>query len=165
MPRVLVSPIEMTQKRGRYEQILVEAGFEVVNRPAELSLHDPDTLIRHLRGVDAIVAGLETFNRHVLESCELRAIARYGVGYDAVDVPVATELGVAVTITPGTNHVSVAEHTLAMILGIMRGFPQRDQGVRDGSWRRDYLPRLSGKTLGLVGLGRIGKAVVPRTGA
>jgi len=164
MPRVLISPIEMTSKGGPYEKILLDAGFEVVNRPAELSLHDPDTLIRHLRdnGIDGIVAGLEPFNRRVLESCQLRAVARYGVGYDAVDVPAATELGIAITITPGTNHVSVAEHTLAMILAVMRGFPQRDQGVRDGSWRRDYLPRLSGKTLGLVGLGRIGKAVVPR---
>jgi D-3-phosphoglycerate dehydrogenase / 2-oxoglutarate reductase len=162
LPRVLVSPIEMIQKPDRWHQILVEAGLEVVCRPVELSLHDPDTLIEHLQGVDAILAGLEPLNRRVLESSRLRAIARYGVGYDQVDVTAATECGVAVCITPGVNQVSVAEHTLALILSVSRGFPQRDQGVRDGSWRRDYLPRLAGRTLGLVGLGRIGKAVVPR---
>ncbi len=120
-------------------------------------------LIPNLRGIDAIVAGLELFNRRVLEACpQLRVVARYGVGYDAVDVPAATELGIAVTITPGANQEAVAEHTLAMIMALMRGFPARDIAVRDGSWARSYLPRLSGQTLALVGMGRIGKAVVPR---
>lgn len=160
--RVLVSPIEMTDKPDRWREVLDEAGFEVICRPADISLHEPDRLIEHLQGVDGFIAGLEPLNRRVLQATKLRAIARYGVGYDAVDIPAATELGIAVTITPGVNQVSVAEHTVAMILAVMRGFPQRDQTVRDGSWQRHYLPRLAGKTLGLVGLGRIGKAVVPR---
>ena len=66
------------------------------------------------------MAGLETVSRKVLEQSGLRAVARYGVGYDSVDVEAATERGVAVTITPGVNHISVAEHTLAMIFGILR---------------------------------------------
>jgi D-3-phosphoglycerate dehydrogenase/(S)-sulfolactate dehydrogenase len=152
----------MNEKPEHWRRLLVDAGFEVVSRPADLSLHDPDRLIEHLQGIDAIVAGLETLNRKVLESSKLRAIARYGVGYDAVDVPAATERGVALVITPGVNHVAVAEHTLALILAVMRAVVPRDAAVRDGSWRREYLPRLAGKTLGLVGLGRIAKAVVPR---
>lgn len=160
--RVLVSVIEMIEKPDRWREVLDEAGFEVVCRPADISLHDPDRLIQHLQGIDGMIAGLEPLGRRVLEATQLRAIARYGVGYDAVDIPAATERGVAVAITPGVNQVSVAEHTVAMILAVMRGFPQRDQTVRDGSWQRHYLPRLAGKTLGLVGLGRIGKAVVPR---
>ena len=162
MPRVLVSPIEMIEKPEHWRRILVDAGFEVVFRPAELSLHDPDLLIQHLAGIDAIVAGLEPLNRRVLESSQLRAIARYGVGYDAVDVSAATQRDIALVITPGVNQVSVAEHTFALILGVMRAVTERDRAVRDGSWRREYFPRLAGKTLGLVGLGRIAKAVVPR---
>lgn len=165
MPRVLCSVIEMIEKPGRWKEILESAGLEVVCRPADVSLHDPDLLIRYLQGVDAVIAGLEPINRRVLTSARLRAVARYGVGYDAVDVPTATEQGVAVTITPGVNHVSVAEHALALMLGVTRGFPRRDWAVRDGSWHRSYLPRLAGKTLGLVGLGRIAKALVPRAQA
>ena len=164
-PRVLVSPIEMTQKpTARWSEILTEAGLEIVTRPSDLWLRDPVKLLDYLNAekIDALVAGLETVNRQVLESSRLRAVARYGVGYDSVDVPAATERGVAVTITPGVNHIAVAEHTLAMIFGLLRVVPDRDRAVRDGSWRRWPNPRLTGKTLGLVGLGRIGKALAPR---
>jgi D-3-phosphoglycerate dehydrogenase / 2-oxoglutarate reductase len=164
-PRVLVSPIEMTQKpTARWSEILTEAGLEIVCRPQDLWLRDPVKLLAYLKaeGIDALVAGLETVNRQVLESSRLRAVARYGVGYDSVDVQAATERGVAVTITPGVNHIAVAEHTMAMILGLLRLIPQRDRAVRDGNWVRYPNPRLTGQTLGLVGLGRIGKAIVPR---
>ena len=161
-PRVLVSPIEMVEKPARWHEILTEAGFEIVCRPPEVSLRDPDKLLEWLPGIDALVAGLETVNRKVLEKSGLRAVARYGVGYDSVDVEAATERGIAVTITPGVNHISVAEHTLAMIFGLLRLVPERDAAVRDGSWRRYPMPRLAGKTLGLVGLGRIGKALATR---
>ncbi len=165
MPRVLVSPAEMFKNPAAWDHLLTDAGLEFVCRPVNLVLDEPELLIKHLQGIDGIIAGLEPLNRHVLQNTRLRAIARYGVGYDAVDVTAATELGIAVAITPGVNHISVAEHTLAMILAVMRGVCERDRGVRDGSWRREHLPQLAGRTLGLVGLGRIAKAVVPRAQA
>ncbi|HTU25663.1 MAG TPA: phosphoglycerate dehydrogenase [Pirellulales bacterium] len=163
-PRVLVSPIEMTMKPARWHEILSAAGFEIVCRPDSLWLRDPVKLLEYVQAekIDAIVAGLENVNRQVLESGHLRAVARYGVGYDSVDVAAATERGIPVTITPGVNHIAVAEHTIGMIFGLLRVVVDRDAGVRDGSWRRYPNPRLAGKTLGLVGLGRIGKAIVPR---
>ncbi len=165
MPRVLVSVIEMINRPERWSRILTEAGLEIVLRPAEISLHEPARLIEHLVGIDAIIAGLEPLGREVLEASQLRAIARYGVGYDAVDVPAATARGIALAITPGVNHVAVAEHALALILAVFRNVVERDAVVRDGSWRRSYLPRLAGKTLGLIGLGRIARAVAPRAQA
>jgi phosphoglycerate dehydrogenase-like enzyme len=143
---------------------LTEAGFEIVCRPNDVWLRDPVKLLAYLKAekIDALVAGLETVDRTVLESSRLRAVARYGVGYDSVDVQAATERGVAVTITPGMNHIAVAEHTIAMILGLLRLIPERDRAVRDGNWVRYPNPRLAGMTLGLVGLGRIGKSIVPR---
>jgi phosphoglycerate dehydrogenase-like enzyme len=138
------------------------AGLEVVYPPAGLSLFNPANLIEQLRGIDAVMASVESYDQRVLAASNLRVIARVGVGYDAVDVAAATERNVAVTITPGTNEHSVAELTMALILGVMRGFPYRDQEVRTGKWTKRALPRLAGQTLGLVGLGRIGKAVVPR---
>ncbi len=165
MPRILVTPVEVAHPGGPCQPVLEVAGFEVVYPPAGVRLVEPELLIQHLAGIDGMVAGMEPLNRHVLQSTRLRAIARMGVGYDAVDVAAATERGVAVTISPGTNQVSVAEHMLALLLGVMRGFPERDQSIRAGQWGRKLLPRLAGKTLGLVGLGRIGKAVVPRAQA
>lgn len=165
MPRVLVTPIELVRRHEPCQEVLEAAGFEIVYPPEGVRLYDEQRLIDHLRGIDAMLAGMEPLSRRVLESSDLRAIARFGVGYDAIDVAAATDRGVAVTITPGANQISVAEHTMALILGVLRGLPGRDQTVRDGSWRRPPLNRLSGQTLGLLGFGRIGKEVVPRAQA
>lgn len=165
MPRVLVTPIELVRRHEPCHEVLEAAGFEILYPPVGVHLYDEQRLIQHLAGVDAMLAGMEPLTARVLESSRLRAVARFGVGYDAIDVAAATKRKIGVTITPGTNQVSVAEHTLALILGVLRGFPLRDRTVRDGTWVRPPLERLSGKTLGLLGLGRIGKEVVPRAQA
>jgi D-3-phosphoglycerate dehydrogenase len=164
MPRVLVTPTVIKGQPGPYRDILQAAGFEVVYPTEKLSESTPNAalLLSQLKGVSAVLAGSELYSREVLEKARLRVIARMGVGYDAIDVAAASEVGTLVTIVPGTNHHSVAEMTLALLLGVFRGFPERDREVRTGVWRRQALPRLAGRTLGLVGLGRIGQAVVPR---
>jgi phosphoglycerate dehydrogenase-like enzyme len=164
MPRVLVTPTVIKNQPGPYRDVLEAAGFEVAYPTADLSesLPDPALLLSQLKGVCAVLAGSELYNREVLEKANLRVIARMGVGYDAIDVATAGQVGTLVTIVPGTNHHSVAEMTIALMIGVFRGFPGRDREVRDGVWKRQALPRLAGRTLGLVGLGRIGQAVVPR---
>jgi D-3-phosphoglycerate dehydrogenase len=161
MPRVLVTPHPLNQTPGRYSEILEGAGFEIVYPPPGQPLaENAATLARG--GFDAILASVEPLSRDVLASAKLRAIARMGVGFDAIDIPAATEFGVAVTITPGTLEESVAEHTIGLMLGVYRDLVRRDRHVRQGMWVRKAWPRLAGKTLGLVGLGRIGRAVVRR---
>ncbi len=164
MPRILVTPTVIKHLPGPYLDILSAAGFEVAYPTAALSesIPNPAVLLGQLVGVTAVLAGGEIYNREVLAKAGLRAIARMGVGYDAIDVPAASEFGTLVTIAPGTNQHSVAEQTLALLLGVFRGFPGRDREVRIGVWKRKALPRLAGRTLGLIGLGRIGQAVVPR---
>lgn len=165
MPRVLVTPIEMVRRSCPGQEVLQSAGFEIVYPPENRDLYDEQRLIDHLPGIDAMLAGMEPLSARVLQASNLRVIARFGVGYDAIDIPSATRSGIAVTITPGTNQVSAAEHTLSLILGVLRGLIARDRSVRDGSWQRPPLARFSGKTLGLVGLGRIGKEVALRAQA
>lgn len=162
MPRVLVIPGILRGVDGSYRQVLEGGGFEVVYPPPGVSLLDPETLKVHLAGIDATIASVEPYTRDVLKSSRLRVVARTGVGYDAIDVAAATELGVAVATTPGANDQSVAEMTIALMTGVMRGFPRRLDEVRKGAWGKGALPRLAGKTMGLVGLGRIGRSVVPR---
>src|SRR5207245_11021365 len=92
----------------------------------------------------------------------LRGIARAGVGYGAVDVAAATERGVVVAFTPGTNQDAVAEHTFALILALAKRVLDQDQKTRAGEWPRQATLPLRGRTLGIAGLGRIGKAVAVR---
>jgi D-3-phosphoglycerate dehydrogenase/(S)-sulfolactate dehydrogenase len=125
------------------------------------SLGEPATLIGMLEGIDAVLASVEPYTPAVLAATHLRVIARHGVGYDAINVPAATERRIAVAVSPG-NHESVAEQMVALLFAVFRGVVWRDRSVRAGAWDRAILPRLSGRTLGLVGMGRIGRAVVPR---
>ncbi|MDZ4781435.1 MAG: phosphoglycerate dehydrogenase [Planctomycetia bacterium] len=165
MPRVLVTPFMLREGNWPALEILRTGGCEVVFPPAGRSSMDPDTPMELLGNVEAVLAGAEPYTRSMFAVLKLKVIARMGVGYDAVDVPAATDHRVAVTITPGTNEPSVAETAMALVLGIARGFPARDREVRSGAWKRQSLPRLAGQVLGLAGLGRIGRAIVPRAQA
>ena len=162
MPRVLVTPTMLRNVPGEYRDILQAAGFEVVYPSADQDTMQPQTLLACLEGVDALLASTEALTDGVLAQSKLRAIARMGVGYDSIDVPAATRHNIVVTITPGVLEESVAEHTIALLLAVSRGIVQRDREVRSGRWSRVALPRLSGKTFGLIGLGRIGRVVAQR---
>jgi D-3-phosphoglycerate dehydrogenase len=162
MPRCLVTPTLIRNIPGPYSNILLQGGMEVVYPPDGFDTMQKDNLIRVLGGIDAILASTEPLTRDVLAASKLRVIARMGVGFDSVDVAAATDLGIVVTITPGTLEESVAEHTIALLLGLTRGIAQRDREVRSGCWSRKPMMRVAGKTFGIVGLGRIGRAVVPK---
>ncbi|MBW3541408.1 MAG: phosphoglycerate dehydrogenase, partial [Planctomycetes bacterium] len=161
MPKVMCTSLNASD--GPHQQMLADAGFELIDAPRELDLSNADILVNLLADSDAILAGSEPYTHRVLDSLpKLRAICRTGVGYDAIDLSACDELGIVVTITPGVNHHSVAEHTIALLMGVARGFPELDRKVRDGRWNRTARPRVMGSTLGLVGLGRIGQAVATR---
>jgi phosphoglycerate dehydrogenase-like enzyme len=125
-----------------------------------------EELLRELPGAAAVLAGSEPYTRRAIESApQLRVIARVGVGYDAVDLAAATERGIAVTIAPGTNQDAVAEHTFALILGLAKHLVRHHLGVRTQQWPRHPTLPLRGRTLGIAGLGRIGKSVAVRGAA
>jgi D-3-phosphoglycerate dehydrogenase / 2-oxoglutarate reductase len=166
MPKVLVTPIHLAKLQDTpYLHALREAGFEVAF-PSKYGVLTEDELIRDLDGVAATLASMERYTPRVFAARpELRAVARVGVGYDAVDVPAATQHGIAVTITPGTNQDAVAEHTFALMLALAKDVVPQHCATKVGQWpRRATLP-LRGTALGLLGLGRIGKAVATRGAA
>ena len=167
MPTVLISPREVAQFELRYRNVLVGAGLDIIYPPpGEVNELKPAELRAALKGVSAVVAGSELYTAQLLDEVpQLRVIARVGVGYDAIDVVAATAHGVAVTIAPNTNQESVAEHTFAMLLGLTRHLPARHAGVAHGQWPRLMSQPLRGRTLGLAGMGRIGKAVAVRARA
>jgi D-3-phosphoglycerate dehydrogenase / 2-oxoglutarate reductase len=162
MPKALIAPLALANLEGQHLQILRDAGFDLVfpGLPHQLS---EDELLALLPGTTAAIAGMEPYTPRVLAACPtLRVIARVGVGYDAVDIPATTASGVAVTIAPGTNQDSVAEHTFCFILGLSRRLVAKHNSMKAGRWERGITLPVRGTTLGIVGLGRIGKAVAIR---
>ncbi len=141
-----------------------EAGWQVVT-------HDQLTngLASALPDADAlIVRSAVDVNAQVLRGADkLRVIGRAGVGVDNIDLEAATKAGIAVMNTPGANAVAVAEHTLALMLALARHLCRADSTTRAGKWEKKSLQgtELRGKTLGIVGLGRIGMEVARRAKA
>ncbi|MEZ6123315.1 MAG: phosphoglycerate dehydrogenase [Planctomycetaceae bacterium] len=161
MSKVLCTALNA--ENGPQIAILQEAGLECHAADRSVNLWDNDVLIQQLQGFECVIAGVEPYPAKVLAACpELRVIARIGVGFDAIDLAECDARGIAVATTPGVNHHSVAEHTVAMMVALSRGFPFADAGLRRGLWPRKAYPRLMDSTLGLIGLGRVGQAVATR---
>jgi D-3-phosphoglycerate dehydrogenase len=161
MIRVLCTALNA--ESGPHFQILADAGHECVVVDRSLDLWNPTVLARAIQDYDAIIAGSEPYPPDVIASSpRLKVLARAGVGFDAINLPTCDERRVVVATTPGCNHHSVAEHAIAMLMAVGRGFPALDQEVRRGEWNRNPYPRVWGRTLGLVGLGRIGQATAIR---
>ncbi|MFE4542387.1 phosphoglycerate dehydrogenase [Arthrobacter sp. NPDC056727] len=141
-------------------QMLLEAGFEVVHSSFKTRGTSVEALKEVVAGFDGIVAGTDAFTPEVIAAADkLKVFGRTGVGYDNIDVPAATAHGVAVCPTPGINRQSVAEHTVALLLNVARLIPQNIQSIRTGGWDQTSGRELGGNTLGIVGLGAIGKDV------
>src|SRR5881398_3435143 len=122
-----------------------------------------------VRDADALVVRSATdVNAKLIDAAQkLRVIGRAGVGVDNVDTEAATRKGIVVMNTPGANAIAVAEHTLGLMLSLARFIPRADQSTRAGKWEKKSLQgtELRGKTLGIIGLGRIGVEVARRARA
>ncbi|HEX4612529.1 MAG TPA: phosphoglycerate dehydrogenase [Urbifossiella sp.] len=160
-PRVLIAPAPLKEIEPVYGPAITAAGAELVFPKRTVQMTEAE-LLDQLPGCVASLAGSEPYTRAVIAAAAakgLKVIARAGVGYDAVDLAAATDHGVVVTFAPGTNENSVAEHTFTLILALARNLIQQHNPIAAGQWpRRANLP-LRGTTLGVLGLGRIGKAV------
>ena len=155
------------RKKAPGAAILREAGFDVrVIEDGDFvrGWKSNEETIEILRGASATIASGERYTAEVINSLpDLRVIARHGVGYDRVDVDAATAAGVAVTITPTANHESVAEHAMALILATSKSLVIVDKILRSGGWGSPRAPLpLRQSTLGIVGLGRIGRSLATR---
>jgi len=144
--------------------LLEESGLEYVLQRRPAGSWSEEALIELLRGKQGIIAGVEEpLGRSVLQACpELRVISRLGVGVDNVDLAAATEQGIVVTITLEANVNATADLTFALMMAVARKIPALDRIVREGRWQLVIAEDVWQKTLGIIGLGRIGKAVAKR---
>jgi len=128
----------------------------------ERGADDEAELIRRIAGAECAVniRAHARFSERVLDACpNLRLISVWGTGTDHVDLAACAKRGITVATTAGVNARAVAEHTMALMLSIMRRIPQLDARMRAGEWPRGLSAQLEGKTLGIVGLGAIGSRV------
>lgn len=140
-------------------QLLQENGCELVvnelGRPMEF-----DDLKDIVADVDGVIAGVDKWDEKLLAAApNLKAIARFGVGVDNLDLEACKRRGITVTNCPGINTNSVAEHALMLILGLLRHLGECDRSVREGTWPRIMHHELRGQTIGLLGFGSVGRSL------
>lgn len=144
-----------------------EVGLQILREGGTLRMATstrPEVLAREIVEADALVIRTAGYYDGPLMDCapRLKVIGRHGVGYDQIDVPAATERGIQVVYTPGANTEAVCQHTIAYMIGLSKHFPQQMRSLVDGRYddRTKYVGRdLNGRTLGIVGFGRIGRRV------
>jgi len=161
--KVLVTPRSFKPGKGGFALELLRSFTEdLVFNPGERSLSENE-LITLLQGCEGYIAGLDSITRRVIENApKLKVISRYGVGVDQVDLDAAREKGIVVCNSPGANANAVADLTFALILSVARRVPCLDRKLKEGEWPRFTGFELFGKTIGILGLGAVGKAVTKR---
>lgn len=165
--KVFVSSTSFFQPQNAAAQKLLHQYFDqVVTNDLGVPLKG-EQILQRLQGCDAYIAGVDYITADVIEAmpASVRVISRYGVGVDRVDLAAAKRRGIPVTNTPGANSTAVCELAFALMLAAARNLPQLHQAVTDGAWPRSEGVELAGKTLGIVGLGAIGKRLALRAKA
>lgn len=164
MVKVLLTTTSYQDTPGPHHELLESSGVEVHRERGPL----PESKMLELAGdFDAFLCGDDVITRAVLDKSlpKLKIISKYGIGVDKIDVASCTELGIPLTFCPGVNHTTVAEHTFGLMLAVFRHLLEQANAVREGNWKRMTGHEIMGKTIGVIGLGRIGKEVVKRANA
>jgi D-3-phosphoglycerate dehydrogenase / 2-oxoglutarate reductase len=161
MLNILITTSSFGEQSPELLETMSSAGLNPIQNPykRKLSESEADYLIQEYNPI-AIIAGVEPLTRYVMERAPfLKVISRCGIGLDTVDLPAAGELGVVVTNTPDAPTIPVAELTIGLILSLLRAIHVTDNSIRSGGWERPMGSLLYGKTVGIIGCGRIGSYV------
>ncbi len=159
--RVLLTTTSYQDTPGPHHALLAAQNYDVQCERGPL----PERRMLQLAGdFDAFLCGDDAISKAVLDKAlpRLRVISKYGVGLDKIDVHECTRRKLPVLFTPGVNHMTVAEHTFCLLLAVARNLVESANAVREGKWNRLTGHELWQKSIGLVGLGRIGQEVARR---
>src|SRR5471032_1415108 len=164
MTRIFLTTTSFKDTPGEHHQLLASTGWEVVNARGPLNEADTRALVGDF---DGYICGDDAITRQVLEKARprLKVISKYGIGVDKIDVKSCTEFGLPLLFTPGVNHTTVAEHTFLLLLALEKNFLFHTDSTRANGWKRKTGHELLEKTIGIIGLGRIGKEVAIRARA
>ena len=162
--KILLTTTSFQDTPGPHHQILEDAGFEIIRERGPL----PEKRMLDLVGdIDAFLCGDDEITSKVIDRAlpKLKVVSKYGIGLDKIDVEYLTDKGVPLTFCPGVNHTTVSEHTFALMLALFRKLVKEANHVAKGEWVRVTGNEIMGKTLSIIGLGRIGKEVAIRANA
>ena len=163
--RVLATARSFCHSDGPHHEFLRENDCLVELHPPAHPMSAAE-LAELVTGMDALILGLDECDAAVLARADrLKVISRYGTGVDRVDLETATRRGIVVTNTPGVNRIAVAELTIGLMFSLARDIPRVVNNARQGVWERARGRELYGKTLGLIGIGAIGREVASRASA
>jgi D-3-phosphoglycerate dehydrogenase len=163
--RILATPRSFCKSTGPHHDYLRENGCDVDLRAQEHPL-TAEQLRELIPGYHGAILGLDQCDASVFERADrLRVISRYGAGVDQVDIQAASRLGIVVTNAPGANSLGVIELCIGLMFSLARSIPQVANAARNGVWQRAPGIELSGKTLGVIGFGTIGRGVANRAQA
>jgi len=163
--KILLTTTSFQDTPGKHHDALKETGFEVDTVRGPIT---EKVLLPIIANYDGVICGDDYYSRSVLEKGKvgkLKILSKYGIGLDKIDLEAAEELGIKVTNCPGVNHMAVAEHIFALILAFYKNIPDEINITRKGEWERLIGHEISGKKIGVAGLGRIGKEVLLRAKA
>lgn len=159
--KVLISSRSFGNVGANSEEMLKEAGLDIVKNTLGRKLSEEEIIEMIDDETAGIIAGTEKITRKVMESgSTIKVISRYGVGLDNVDLVAATELGIIVRNTPEAPTQAVSELAMAMIMNLLRKISALDRNIKADSWKPELGNLLHGKTVGIIGLGRIAKNLV-----
>ncbi|HEX2925689.1 MAG TPA: phosphoglycerate dehydrogenase [Ruminiclostridium sp.] len=159
MKKILITPRSFQQSGVSACALLKEKGFEPIINTTGKSFTE-EQMIEQCADVDGIIVGVDPVTEKVLKSSKkLKAVSKYGAGLDNIDLKAAEELGISVERAAGTNSTSVAELAIGLMFTLAREIPYSSASTRKGGWDRKKGVEVTGKTLGILGLGCIGKEV------
>jgi len=162
MSVILVTPRSFQEAGPGPAEKLRRAGHEVRFNDLGRAMKAKE-MAERARDAVAIIPGTDQITREVFEAApDLKVVSRYGVGYESVDLKAATEFGVVVTNTPGVNSDAVADLAFSLILSLARWIPKHDSLMKQREWKRMVGVEMPGSTLGIIGMGAIGKGVARR---
>lgn len=166
MTSVLLSAPYMLTERERFVAVLEQLGFEVIVPEVEERL-DEEALLEFAGRFEGTICGDDQYTRKVLKACSppLQVISKWGTGIDSIDQEACAQLGIMIGNTPNAFTLPVADSVLGYILAFARKQPWLDQVVKEGVWKKIPGHSLSECTLGVIGVGNVGKAVLRRADA
>lgn len=160
--KVLITPRSFGQNSSVPYEMLNEKEYEVIKNPYG-RIMTKDEMMEMVSDIDGIILGVDPFSKEVMKQAEnLKVISRYGVGLDNVDMEYAAQLNIPVYRTLGANSNAVADYAFALILAVSRKVTLIDRQCRSGNWKKIKTSEVWEKTIGIVGLGSIGRGVAKR---
>ncbi len=165
--KILLTTTSYQDTPGRHHDALAAAGFNVVRARGPLTEAQMLDLIASNDGFDGLLNGDDHITAKVIDAglaarTPLKVIAKYGIGLDSIDVKHASAHKVPVLFTPGVNHTTVAEHAFGLMIALSKHFWPHLRSVKKGDWKRITGSELAGKTIAVLGVGRVGREVIKR---